>query len=56
MRREAASRRSGGLTRGSSADADATIRRAVPAAVACSARARAADTLKCGVMPRYGSI
>ena len=41
-----------GLTRGSSAAADATIRRAVPVAAACSARARAAATRKCGVMPR----
>ena len=55
MSSEARSRRSGGLTRGSSAAAEATIKRAVPVAAPCSARARAAATRKCGVMPRYGS-
>ena len=52
---EASSSRSGALTRGSSAAADATITRAVPVASACSARARAEATPKCGAMPRYGS-
>ena len=43
------------LTRGSSAAADATTTRAVPVAIACSARARADVTPKCGASPRYGS-
>ena len=52
---DARSRRSGGLTRGSSAAAEATMSRAVPVATGWSARARAAATRKCGDMPRYGS-
>jgi hypothetical protein len=35
--------------------ADATMTRATPVAAACSARARADATLRCGAMPRYGS-
>ena len=41
--------------RGRSAAAEATTTRAVPAASACSARARADVTPTCGAMPRYGS-
>ena len=52
---DAASRRAGGVTRGSSAAADATTTRAAPVAIACSARARADATPKCGASPRYGS-
>ena len=52
---DAPSRRPGPVTRGSSAAAEATTTRAVPPAIACSARARAEATPKCGARPRYGS-
>ena len=42
-------------SRGSSACAEATMTRAEPSAAACSARARAEATRKCGASPRYGS-
>ena len=48
----AASRRCGGLTRGSSAGAEPTTSRAVPCARAASARARADATSRCGAMAR----
>ena len=52
---DAARSRAGAVTLGSSAAADATMTRAVPLAAACSARARADATPKCGARPRYGS-
>ena len=53
--RRRASSRSGGLTRGSSAGRGGDDETARSGAAAWSARARAAATRKCGVMPRYGS-
>ena len=46
--------RSGALSRGSSAAAEAMTSRAVPVLSACSARARAEAMSKCGARPRYG--
>ena len=51
----ASSSRSGGLTRGRSDTADATMIRAWPRASAARARPRDEATSRCGVMPRYGS-
>ena len=53
---EAASIRSGVVTRGSSEAADAISTRAEPWAIEYRARARAEVTPMCGAMPRYGSI